>query len=431
MLPTARLRRGRPTGNLTNCSFATITAAETVPRVNPAILRWARETAGLSPADAARKIDLPGTRKATATERIEALEDGRIEPSRPLLLRMSKQYRRPLIAFYLSGPPRKGDRGQDFRSLPSDYAPANEVLLDALLRDIRSRQDLVRAALEDEDGADAVALIGSLDLNVGVAAAVNTVRKTIALPITQFRAAAGAEAAFRLLRERVESLGVYVVLLGDLGSHHSALNLETFRGIAIADAIAPFIVLNDQDSRAAWSFSLIHEITHLLLGQTGVSGSGVSSGVEKFCNDVAAEYLISATELITEFRRAVPTTEGVASWIDDFAKKINVSRTMLAYRLYTNELISRDLLTTLRGTYREQWLASRQKRKEKAKDSTGGPNFYIVRRQRLGDALLATTSRLLEAGALTTSKSARVLGVKPTQVGPLLGIESWATEATE
>ena len=94
---------------------------------------------------------------------------------------------------------------------------------------------------------------------------------------------------------------------------------------------------------------------------------------------------------------------------------------MIAYQLFSREFISSSQWNELRGKYRDQWLANRARRREVAREAGGGPSYYVVRRQRLGNALLDAASRLLASGALTTSKTARVLGVKPTQVEPLLG----------
>ena len=85
------------------------------------------------------------------------------------------------------------------------------------------------------------------------------------LNAAEYYAQPNAEDAFRLLRSRTEDAGVFVLLKGDLGSHHTAIDVEVFRGLAIADDVAPFVVINDNDSRAAWSFTLLHELTHLLL----------------------------------------------------------------------------------------------------------------------------------------------------------------------
>ncbi|GAH48079.1 unnamed protein product, partial [marine sediment metagenome] len=268
-----------------------------MPQVNPKILRWARDTAGLDIAEAAQKLGLREKRGVAPEERLAALEAGEVEPSRPLLLKIVKQYRRSLLTFYLSAPPQRGDRGQDFRTLPEDYSETDEALLDALIRDIRARQSLVRAVLEDEEDTAPLPFINSMNQSDGVEALVNGIRKTLQLTLEDFRAEANRNDAFNLLRSHTEEAGVFVLLIGNLGSYHTAIALETFRGFAVADQIAPFVIINDQDSRAAWSFTLVHELAHLWLGETGVSGGTAEGGVERFCNDVAGEFLLPASEL--------------------------------------------------------------------------------------------------------------------------------------
>ena len=54
-------------------------------KVNPKILSWARETAGLSLEAAARAIDLKEARGVAGADRLAALERGDGEPTRPLL----------------------------------------------------------------------------------------------------------------------------------------------------------------------------------------------------------------------------------------------------------------------------------------------------------------------------------------------------------
>src|SRR5271168_1641558 len=138
-----------------------------MPALNPEILEWARRTAGLSLDDAAREIDLKEAHGTSGAERLAALEAGAEEPSRPLLLRMAKAYRRSLLVFYLAKPPKTGDRGKDFRTLPGGKPPLYNPILDALIRDIRGRQSLIRSLLEDAE-AEELAFIGSATTSVPV-----------------------------------------------------------------------------------------------------------------------------------------------------------------------------------------------------------------------------------------------------------------------
>lgn len=385
-------------------------------QVNPAILRWARETAGLSLDEAAQKLQLGHAQNLSPTQKLQALEEGLTHPTRPLLLKLSKQYRRPLLTFYLEAPPLKGDRGEDFRLLPDDYAKSDEGLVDALVRDVRARQSIIRAALEDEDEATPLPFVGSVALDDGIEHVSESIREVIGFDLEAFRAQRTVAEAFAYLRAQAESVGLFVLIIGDLGSHHSKISVEAFRGFALADVAAPFVIINDQDSRAAWSFTLLHELSHIWLGQTGISGAVVESTLERFCNDVAGAILMPLAELSmldvsdsTEFKAAIDR-------IDIFAKDRNVSRAMVAYKLYRYGAIGYDMWNALRKEFRQQWFDHRAELRRQAQNQKGGPTYYLVKRHRVGKALIEVVSRMTASGAITSTKAGKVLGVKPRNV---------------
>lgn len=391
-----------------------------MPAVNPRILLWARQTARLSEEEAVHKLAIGDARGATALDRLNALERGEKEPTRTMLAKMAKQYRRPLVTFYLSEPPRKGDRGHDFRHLPADHPPVADALLDALIRDVRARQSLVRSALEDEEDATRLPFVDSARTGDGIATLLRSIRETIRVDLRNFRDQRTPEEAFTLLRNAVETVGVFVLLIGDLGSHHTAFDLETFRGFTLADPIAPFIVINDHDSKPAWAFTLLHELAHLWLGETGVSGLWAESDVERFCNDVAGEFLLPAHELEAANITANMAFDDMTRRIMDFAVARHLSFSMVAYKLYRTGIIPMERWRALSAAFREMWLLSRAGRRERSVGEEGGPNYYIVRRHRLGTALLDLVRRSMSAGVLTPSQAGKVLGVKPRNVQPLL-----------
>jgi Zn-dependent peptidase ImmA (M78 family) len=387
-----------------------------MPNVNPAILRWARETAGLGEEEAVEKLQVRDARGVAAVDRLRALEDGSDLPSRAMLVKMAKRYRRPLLTFYLASPPEPTDRGEDFRSLPLDAPPEDEPLLDALIRDVRARQSLIKSALLDEEELEPLAFIGSATMQTPVQALVESMRSVVRLPLEEYRSCHDVDEAFGLLRTRTEEAGVFVLLLGNLGSHHTNIDLETFRGFALADELVPFVVINDQDHHAAWSFTLLHELAHLWLGQTGVSGGQPELAVERFCNEAASEFLLPTVEL-EEFagvgRLAVTA---LAQRISDFAVPRKISHSMVAYKLYDHDVIDGGTWSALSRFFRDRWLAERDRSRERAKEKEGGPSYFVVRRHRLGTALVEATARLMAVGALTTSKAGTVLGVKPKNV---------------
>jgi Zn-dependent peptidase ImmA (M78 family) len=264
-----------------------------MPKINPRIMTWARESAGLSLADAARAIGLSGVNAVT---RLEEMEAGQRDPSRRQLAEMAKKYRRPLLTFYLREPPGPGARTHDFRTLPHREA-GSEAVLDALVRDVKTRQALVRSALEDAEEDDALPFVGSVRPEQGAEALADVMRRTLKFDLAEYRSAGTIDEAFRLLRDAVERAGVLVLLKGNLGHHTSNLSPGVFRGFAIADPVVPFVVINETDSRSAWPFTLLHELAHIFLGKSGISGYGSEQGVERLCDEAAARVLLQQREL--------------------------------------------------------------------------------------------------------------------------------------
>jgi Zn-dependent peptidase ImmA (M78 family) len=376
-------------------------------------MRWARETAGLSLIEAAHALGLKDARGESGAQRLAKLEEGEGEPPRPLLAKMAKKYRRSLLVFYLSQPPKAGDRGQDFRTLPG--AQRYNPELDALIRDLRARQGLVRSILEDEE-TDPLEFVGSATMDVQPAELAARIAGAFKFSLAAFRAEKNADAAFAYLRSQIEAAGAFVLLLGNLGSHHTNIPLEIFRGFAVADPLAPMIVINDQDARAAWSFTAIHEVAHLWLGKTGVSGSDGLAGIEEYCNDVAGEMLLPSNEVAS---LQIPTSlDSVVAAISEFAEERRVTRAMVAYKLFRLGKIGKGVWSVLNVRFRDEWIALKQKQSEKNKE--GGPNYYVVRRHRVGTALIGLMRRAIDDGNITYTKAGRVLGVRPRNVEPLL-----------
>lgn len=192
-----------------------------MPTVNPEVLIWARETAGMTQDEAARKIGLADSLKVTAIDKLDAIERGLKEPSRSVLAKMARKYRRPLLSFYLPRPPKKGDRGADFRTIRRPHTEKDHYVVDALIREVRTRQTMVRAVLEAEDEADRLAFVGGMqnaesappgsrDSVYHAAATICNVLK-LSLP-TDYYEQPNPKKAFSLLRSNAESAGVFVLL---------------------------------------------------------------------------------------------------------------------------------------------------------------------------------------------------------------------------
>ena len=382
---------------------------------------WARETAGLSVGEAASRVGFSSSRQSSAAEKLIAIEDGERVPTRNQLVKMANTYRRPLLTFYLSGPPSRSERGADFRTPSGETSAEDDALLDALLRDIRARQSMIRSILEDEDEDEPLWFVGVHKVSDGRAAILSTLRELIGIGLEEYRAARTPSDGFSLLRTRVEQAGIFVVIRTDLGNYHTAFETSVFRGFTISDPVAPFIVINGQDARAAWTFTLLHELVHVLVGQTGVGNSNAENEDEKFCDDVAGAYLLGPDEIPSADLFGGDFHSNVAK-INSFSDARNVSRTMVAYNAQRIGLIDNRTYRAYSQYFRAQWRQQRDQEREQARNqpSDTGPDYYRVQRHRIGNSMLSFAKRMMGAGVLSTSKAAKILGIKPKQVHRML-----------
>lgn len=327
-----------------------------MPRVNPEILVWARTTAALGVEEAARKLRLGDSKSTTAAEKLRALESGDREPSRTTLRHLETLYRRPLLTFYLGRPPASHPRPADFRSRRNRPSPRATARLDALLRDLQMRQSVLREALRDDEETTRLEFIGSCRQEDGWRTVLEAVHEVVRVGRRRFRCEGDLPTGFGLLREEVESAGVFVLLRSDLGNYRTRLDPTLFRGLAISDGSAPFLVVNDRQPPPARSLTLLHEVVHLLLGQTCHCGVPAENAVERFCDRVAGEFLPSSGELDRKKRRRTDLRVGSAA----------------------------------------------------------------NRRSRLGRRLITEVRRLLEADLLSLREVAQVLGVAPLEVARIV-----------
>jgi Zn-dependent peptidase ImmA (M78 family)/transcriptional regulator with XRE-family HTH domain len=395
-----------------------------VEDINPGMLAWARETAGLSREEAAEKLGLRASAKESASEKLRQAEQGERPVGSRLLQKAVAVYRRPLIAFYLSKPPARGDRGQDFRTAAgAGISTRDDALLDALVRDLRARQAMLRELLVDADEATPLPFVASASGRRDVRSVSDAIRGALRVSPEDQRKANGPAGLFSILRAAAEHAGVYVLLLGDLGTHHSAIGEDVFRGFALADAIAPFVVINDNDAVPARAFTLLHELAHVWVGETGISGPLRGSGdgaVERFCNAVAGDFLLPAQAIPSLHALDGAAFEAAMAVSAEIASVWKVSQGVVVYRAMAEGFLPDALASELFSAFAARWKSDRQRARSTRDEDEGGPSYYVVRRSKLGPALLDTVRRGLQADILTHTKAAKILGVSPSSVEPLL-----------
>ena len=389
-----------------------------MPKINPQLIRAARESAGLSLEDAAKKLGITSKNK---TEKLANYENGEIPPSKALLQKMASTYRRNLLYFYLARPPASKPRAKDFRTtIEGGNTAEQDNLLSIYLRNLEARQAILSSALADASQENKISFIGSLGSTATSTEIARSIQDLLGLGKDKLRATKDPAKSFQLLRDAAEKANIFVVIERDLGSHHSEISLNTFRGIALEDNYAPFIVINAEDARAAWSFTLLHEIAHLLIGESGISGPRESDiPTERKCNEAASLFLLSDEELLQEKWPKEGSNEALRDAVKHFARHRNLSQQMVAYRLYKANLLSYTRWAELDGEIKGEIQQQRIDQKRAMNSSSGGPNYRITKAFRLGRGLVKAVSYLYNEDHLTTTKAAQILDIKPKSLNAI------------
>src|SRR5216684_6240409 len=119
-------------------------AARTKASNNPALITWARETAGFSVAEAA-------TRLSVSEGQLLAWESRDTEdaPSIPQLRKIAALFKRPLAVFFLSEAPTRFEVMRDLRRLPGAGLRHFSPALQMEIRASSERRELARELVSD------------------------------------------------------------------------------------------------------------------------------------------------------------------------------------------------------------------------------------------------------------------------------------------
>ena len=381
------------------------------PHINPEILRWAREESGLSIEDAAQKASVAEKKTLSAPDRLCQWETGADKPTYNQLKKLAQIYYLPILTFYLKKPPVTSEPLPDFRTVGDHPPKQNDPLLSAFIRKITVQQQGIITLLTDDGPPEKRRFIGRFRIDDNPTEIAKDLRRELGLTFADQRRLKDKESLFKKLRHCAEEQGIFVTLDSDLGSHHTALEADSFRGIALADPIAPFIVINPKDARAAHNFTLVHELAHLWLGKTGISDCSAfaqdnTQELEKVCNKVATEFLAPRAAIETAWRES--KDRDLTNAIEEIAKDFSISRAAVAHRLWTLNFITKEQWWSLYNSYQKQWKES----KEKNKNQKGGPNYYTLKKNQLGSSIIKTVLGALDSGELTYTRASQILGVK-------------------
>jgi Zn-dependent peptidase ImmA (M78 family) len=325
--------------------------------VQGALLSWAQRRSGVSRDKLVAKF--PG---------LEAWEVGDRRPTLKQLEGFARATYTPVGYLFMAEPPEESLPVPDFRTIGDvEVGQASPDLLDTVYQ-CQQRQDWYRDFARTH-GEPVVAFVGTLTTGVNVVDAAYEMRTALAFEADK-RGPTWSEAARRLVGAADER-GVLVMINGVVGSNtHRKLDPGEFRGFALSDELAPLIFVNGADTKAAQIFTLAHELAHLWLGESAVSDVDLATDsanpVERWCNRVAAEFLLPIDEVgHVDVDESTLTNE-----LERLARRFKVSTLVALRRVFDSGQMTERAYRTAYAKERDRVLALMEER------AGGGGDFY-------------------------------------------------------
>jgi Zn-dependent peptidase ImmA (M78 family)/DNA-binding transcriptional regulator YiaG len=303
--------------------------------VEPAVLKWARESAGLSIEEVAKRV-------GATVETVMRWESGERQPTLQTLEKLSVFYKRPLAVLFLPAPPQEPPLPRDFRVLPGKQSLPLSRETRLAIRKARRLQS-VATELMKELGIGATPKIGKTSLEADPEEVAAEERRRLGIGVAEQIHWKNHYVAFYEWRRAIERLNVLVFQM--------RMPLEEVRGFSLVEGELPAIVVNSSDSISARIFTLFHEYAHLLLTEAGVClpvegliAEAITpkvERVERFCNHFAGALLVPKDALHKDQVRSIARADTVSDEaIDQIAKEFKVSKQVIWRRMQLTGLIS-------------------------------------------------------------------------------------------
>ncbi len=261
---------------------------------------------------------------------------------------------------------------------------------------VQRRQDWLEDYLMENE-IETCVFVGGITLQTPVGVAVSKLRDILGLEPRWAFGLASTEAGISKITQSLESAGVFVAYNGVVGNNTKRpLDVGECRGFALVNQVAPYIFVNSSDAKTAQLFTLIHETAHLMLGvSAGHAETDTLShdATERYCDMVAAEFLVPVSELRTTWNGS----------IKDTARKFRVSELVVARRLHDAQMISDS-------EYRDFWVEYKSRPINKRKTGNGG-SFYRTSVKRVGRLFAIHVKNAVENRQLSYTEAYKLTGL--------------------
>jgi Zn-dependent peptidase ImmA (M78 family) len=370
--------------------------------MNRKIIEWARKRSGYT-------VERLAVRMKREPAEIESWENGDVEPSYPVLEELAYTHLKiPVALFFFPSPPAVEDPIKKFRRLPQFELERLSPETYHLFRQAQSYQDSLRELLADAPSSRKI--FSELRLSTtAVATLARSVREFLGITLDSQFAFRSSEQAFKAWRHAVELAGIY--------TFKNSFKDKFISGFCLHDDEYPVIMINNSTAFARQTFTLIHELAHILFHVSGVSDADDSyigqmtpreRAIEVATNGFTAELLVPLASFNSDILQF--QTKGEAA-IVEIARKYSVSREVILRRLCDLGLVTAEEYRLKAGEWNKDFLRQYTK--------TGEGNYFATRMAYLGAGYTQLAFGKYFKGSLTKERLAFHLNVNAKHVDKL------------
>lgn len=369
--------------------------SEILTGVNGAIIKWARERYNMSTEVAAQAIGIDRQRY----ERWERNEDF---PTYAMLKRISDLFQKPSAVFFFPAPPSLPDIDGELRTLPNSVVSSFSKHVIEQFEKAQAYQIYLR-----EIYGNRYCILSEKDIFPNnLVDLAEYIRRRMSFPIKAQKQRKSHRAVFDYFREKFYELGIYVF--------KDSFGDNSVSGLCLYDAEFPIITINNAMSFARQSFTLFHELYHLISNTGGAEIvrddfydflNADQTVTEKDCDSFANEFLIPTEDFKLEIKGKTITD----SFIADLAKIYSVSKEAVMYKLYSLGYIEASDYNVLKEYFYGD--AIRNKSIEGGQKSSGG-NYYYTKLTYLGHQYTAAVFKQYFSGKIDSYHAGEMLNSK-------------------
>jgi Zn-dependent peptidase ImmA (M78 family)/transcriptional regulator with XRE-family HTH domain len=380
--------------------------------ITPNVLKWARESARMTEEVAAAKVSV-------TIDKLKEWEYGTRQPTIRQAQTLAKAYKRPFALFFLPDVPRDFQPLQDFRKPGSKALTTSSVFI---IREIQQKQAWI-SDVNAENQEERLSFVGRFSIKDNPEVVAKDILTTLKIDPASYK----FDNPIREWIDAAEKNGIFVSRTSFI---HSRLKLdsEELQGFAIADPYAPFVFVNSDDWNAPQLFTLVHELAHIWIAETGISNEVEPEHknkdkfhpVELFCNEVAANALMPKAIVLSFDTSLFQNSNNVFK----VAKPLGVSSFALLVRALNLNLITTQAYQKLKKQadfdYQEYLRREAEKKARlKEKDKKGGPNYFLLQLNRNSRLFTQTVLDAFRGGLIEPTLASNLLNVQVNKFNKL------------